>query len=157
MGAGRGHEPALKQAGVPSELVRLDGAPHGMGSWEGRPEWARYKAARGRLAARAVRRPAATALTAGGPERRRFAHMYLPEPAVGRRGIESPMDLSNRVAIITGGKRIGRIVARELARRGVDLVLSYRGSKEEAMQTVADVEALGRRGDDGVRRRGAAR
>lgn len=56
------------------------------------------------------------------------------------------MDLSNKVAIITGGKRIGRVVAGELARRGVDLVLSYRGSKAEAVQTVADVEALGRRG-----------
>jgi NAD(P)-dependent dehydrogenase (short-subunit alcohol dehydrogenase family) len=55
------------------------------------------------------------------------------------------MDLSGKVAIITGGKRIGRIVAQELARRGANLVLSYRGSKEEALQTVADVEALGRR------------
>jgi 3-oxoacyl-[acyl-carrier protein] reductase len=55
------------------------------------------------------------------------------------------MELSGKVGIITGGKRIGRIVAQELARRGVDLVLSYRGSKDEALQTVADVEALGRR------------
>jgi NAD(P)-dependent dehydrogenase (short-subunit alcohol dehydrogenase family) len=55
------------------------------------------------------------------------------------------MELSGRVAIITGGKRIGRVVAQELARRGVDLVLSYRGSKDEALQTAADVEALGRR------------
>jgi NAD(P)-dependent dehydrogenase (short-subunit alcohol dehydrogenase family) len=55
------------------------------------------------------------------------------------------MDLSGKVGIITGGKRIGRVVAQELARRGVDLLLSYRGSKAEALQTVADVEALGRR------------
>ncbi len=55
------------------------------------------------------------------------------------------MDLSGKVAIITGGKRIGRIVAQELARRQVDLVLSYRGSKDEALQTAAEVEALGRR------------
>ncbi len=55
------------------------------------------------------------------------------------------MDLKDKVAVITGGKRIGRIVARELAARGMDLVLSYRGSKEEADQTVADVEAKGRR------------
>jgi NAD(P)-dependent dehydrogenase (short-subunit alcohol dehydrogenase family) len=54
------------------------------------------------------------------------------------------MELSSKVAIITGGKRIGRVVARELARRGMDLVLSYRGSKDEALQTVDDVEALGR-------------
>jgi NAD(P)-dependent dehydrogenase (short-subunit alcohol dehydrogenase family) len=55
------------------------------------------------------------------------------------------MELSGKVAIVTGGKRIGRVVAQELARRGVDLVLSYRGSKEEALQTAADVEVLGRR------------
>ena len=55
------------------------------------------------------------------------------------------MQLDGAVAIITGGKRIGRVVAQELARRGADLVLSYRGSKAEAEATVADVEALGRR------------
>lgn len=55
------------------------------------------------------------------------------------------MDLLNRVVIITGGKRIGRIVAQRLAARGADLVLSYRGSKTEADATVADVTALGRR------------
>jgi acetyl esterase len=35
---------ALKQAGVPSELVRLEGAPHGMENWEGVDEWRHYKA-----------------------------------------------------------------------------------------------------------------
>ena len=55
------------------------------------------------------------------------------------------MDLINRVVIITGGKRIGRVVAQRLADRGADLVLSYRGSKAEADATVADVEARGRR------------
>ena len=55
------------------------------------------------------------------------------------------MDLCGKVAVITGGKRIGRVVARELAQHGMDLVLSYRGSREEAEQTVADVSARGRR------------
>jgi len=55
------------------------------------------------------------------------------------------MDLIDRVVIITGGKRIGRIVAQRLADRGADLVLSYRGSKAEADETVTDVEARGRR------------
>src|SRR5689334_4550480 len=55
------------------------------------------------------------------------------------------MDLTNRVVIITGGKRIGRVVAQRLAERGADLVLSYRGSKTEADQTVTDVAARGRR------------
>jgi NAD(P)-dependent dehydrogenase (short-subunit alcohol dehydrogenase family) len=55
------------------------------------------------------------------------------------------MDIENRVVIVTGGKRIGRIVAQRLAERGADLVLSYRGSKAEADETAADVAARGRR------------
>jgi NAD(P)-dependent dehydrogenase (short-subunit alcohol dehydrogenase family) len=55
------------------------------------------------------------------------------------------MELENRVVVITGGKRIGRIVAKELARLGADLVLSYRGSKNEAEVSASAVHALGRR------------
>ena len=55
------------------------------------------------------------------------------------------MDLCGKVAVITGGKRIGRFVSQELAARGMNLVLSYRGSKDEAELTAADVEAAGRR------------
>jgi NAD(P)-dependent dehydrogenase (short-subunit alcohol dehydrogenase family) len=54
------------------------------------------------------------------------------------------MDLKDRVVVITGGKRIGRVVAQEAAARGANLVLSYRGSKQEADDTVADVKAKGR-------------
>jgi NAD(P)-dependent dehydrogenase (short-subunit alcohol dehydrogenase family) len=55
------------------------------------------------------------------------------------------MDLDGKVAIITGGKRIGQVVAQHLAKRGMDLVLSYRGSRDEAEQSVADAVAAGRR------------
>ena len=55
------------------------------------------------------------------------------------------MTLTHRVALITGGKRIGQVVARELAARGADVALSYRGSKEEADRTAQDVVAEGRR------------
>lgn len=55
------------------------------------------------------------------------------------------MNLRGKVAIVTGGKRIGRVVATALAERGMDLVLSYRGSRQEAEDTAADVVALGRR------------
>jgi NAD(P)-dependent dehydrogenase (short-subunit alcohol dehydrogenase family) len=54
------------------------------------------------------------------------------------------MNLENRVVIITGGKRIGRVVAQQLAEGGADLVLSYRGSKAEADETVSDVKRRGR-------------
>lgn len=55
------------------------------------------------------------------------------------------MDLKGRVALITGAKRIGATVAEELARRGVDVALSYNRSKTEADDTAARVRALGQR------------
>jgi NAD(P)-dependent dehydrogenase (short-subunit alcohol dehydrogenase family) len=58
---------------------------------------------------------------------------------------ELRMDLNGKAALITGGKRIGRSVAQELAARGMDLVLSYRGSRDEAEQTAEDVRQRGRR------------
>ena len=33
----------LAEIGVEHELVRLEGAPHGMENWEGHPEWQFYK------------------------------------------------------------------------------------------------------------------
>ena len=57
------------------------------------------------------------------------------------------MDLPGRVALITGGKRIGLVVARELAARGVDVALSYARSKEEAEHAAATVRAAGRRAE----------
>ena len=47
-----------------------------------------------------------------------------------------------RVALITGGRRIGRFVAEDLARGGMDIALSYRRSKAEADATAATVRAL---------------
>lgn len=56
------------------------------------------------------------------------------------------MTLTDKVVLITGGRRIGLAVAHELARRGADLALAYRGSKDEAEQGVGDAVAQGRRG-----------
>jgi 3-oxoacyl-[acyl-carrier protein] reductase len=55
------------------------------------------------------------------------------------------MELTDRVVLITGGRRIGQVVAREMARRGADVALSYRGSRDEAEQSAADVRAAGRK------------
>jgi NAD(P)-dependent dehydrogenase (short-subunit alcohol dehydrogenase family) len=55
------------------------------------------------------------------------------------------MELTNRVALITGGKRIGAVVATELARRGADVALVYRSSRTEAEETAGAVRSLGRR------------
>lgn len=55
------------------------------------------------------------------------------------------MELREKVALITGGKRIGAVVAETLARAGVDIALVYNRSLAEAAETEAAVKALGRR------------
>lgn len=57
------------------------------------------------------------------------------------------MTLAGRVALVTGGKRIGQVVAEELARHGADVVLSYRSSRQEAEEAAAKVRAHGRRAE----------
>jgi NAD(P)-dependent dehydrogenase (short-subunit alcohol dehydrogenase family) len=57
------------------------------------------------------------------------------------------MDLQNKVALITGGTRIGLVVARELAARGVDVAVAYARSKAEADQAAAAVRAENRRAE----------
>jgi NAD(P)-dependent dehydrogenase (short-subunit alcohol dehydrogenase family) len=55
------------------------------------------------------------------------------------------MVLTDRVALITGGRRIGLVVARELAARGVDVTFGYARSRNEAEEGAATVRAAGRR------------
>src|SRR5207245_6523327 len=55
------------------------------------------------------------------------------------------MDPKGKVALVTGGARIGRTVAAELARRGCDVALTYRGSRQSAEETAQEVEKLGAR------------
>jgi NAD(P)-dependent dehydrogenase (short-subunit alcohol dehydrogenase family) len=53
------------------------------------------------------------------------------------------MDLKGKVAMITGGARIGQVVARELASRGCSLALIYKSSREAAEQTASIARAAG--------------
>jgi NAD(P)-dependent dehydrogenase (short-subunit alcohol dehydrogenase family) len=55
------------------------------------------------------------------------------------------MKLDNRVALITGGKRIGSVVAIELAREGIDVAMVFRTSRVEAEETAKTLRSLGRR------------
>jgi NAD(P)-dependent dehydrogenase (short-subunit alcohol dehydrogenase family) len=55
------------------------------------------------------------------------------------------LDLTDKVALITGGKRIGAVVAAALAGRGVDVGLSYGRSQVEAEDTADRVRTAGRR------------
>lgn len=55
------------------------------------------------------------------------------------------MFTDNKVALITGGKRIGAVVATTLAAAGVDIALIYNRSLAEAGETESAVTARGRR------------
>ena len=55
-------------------------------------------------------------------------------------------EFRGKVALVTGGSRgIGLATARQLARDGADVAISYRSRASEAEQAVAELEELGRR------------
>jgi NAD(P)-dependent dehydrogenase (short-subunit alcohol dehydrogenase family) len=55
------------------------------------------------------------------------------------------MQLENRVALITGAKRIGAAIARALAEKGADVAVSYNRSRDEAEACAEAVRSAGRR------------
>jgi 3-oxoacyl-[acyl-carrier protein] reductase len=56
------------------------------------------------------------------------------------------IDLTGKVALITGGSRgIGRAIALRLADQGADIAFSYVSNEAAAKETVAAVEAFGRK------------
>lgn len=57
------------------------------------------------------------------------------------------MELTGRVALVTGGSRgIGRAAAEALARAGCDVAVNYLRSESAAAEVVGDIRASGRRG-----------
>ena len=54
--------------------------------------------------------------------------------------------LVGKLALVTGaGMGIGQGIALELARQGADVAVHYAGSEQGARETVAQIEAMGRR------------
>lgn len=53
---------------------------------------------------------------------------------------------TNKTALVTGGSRgLGRNMAISLAKKGIDVVLTYNSNKHEADKVVAAIQALGRK------------
>ncbi|MGW8249517.1 MAG: SDR family NAD(P)-dependent oxidoreductase, partial [Anaerolineales bacterium] len=55
------------------------------------------------------------------------------------------MDLSGKSLLITGAaRRIGRALALSAAHSGADIILHYGHSEDQAQETKAEIQALGR-------------
>jgi len=53
---------------------------------------------------------------------------------------------TNKIALVTGGSRgLGKNAAQHLAKKGIDVILTYRSKKEEAEEVVASIEKLGQK------------
>lgn len=51
---------------------------------------------------------------------------------------------NNKIALVTGGSRgLGKDMALSLARKGMDVIITYRTKKEEAQEVVKEIEATG--------------
>lgn len=58
----------------------------------------------------------------------------------------NPSPLQNKAVLVTGAaKRLGREIALEFARQGWDVAIHYGQSQAEALDTVGEIEGLGRR------------
>jgi NAD(P)-dependent dehydrogenase (short-subunit alcohol dehydrogenase family) len=57
------------------------------------------------------------------------------------------MTLQDRVVLITGTRRIGAVVARDVASRGAHVAVSYNRSRQEADEAVAMSRMMGRRAE----------
>jgi NAD(P)-dependent dehydrogenase (short-subunit alcohol dehydrogenase family) len=58
----------------------------------------------------------------------------------------NPYSLESKLILVTGaGTGIGRGVALEAARQGADVALQHNASTQGAQETVADIQAMGRR------------
>lgn len=56
------------------------------------------------------------------------------------------MSTKNKVALLTGGSRgLGKNMSIALAKKGIDIVLTYNSNKEEADKVVNEIQSLGRK------------
>jgi NAD(P)-dependent dehydrogenase (short-subunit alcohol dehydrogenase family) len=56
------------------------------------------------------------------------------------------MEIKRKIALVTGGSRgLGKNMAISLARKGIDVILTYKKQKKDALAVVAEIEKMGQR------------
>jgi NAD(P)-dependent dehydrogenase (short-subunit alcohol dehydrogenase family) len=56
------------------------------------------------------------------------------------------MQVATKIALVTGGSRgLGKDMAISIARKGIDVLLTYRNSEAEAKQALAEIKDIGRK------------
>jgi NAD(P)-dependent dehydrogenase (short-subunit alcohol dehydrogenase family) len=56
------------------------------------------------------------------------------------------MAQQSKIALVTGGSRgLGKSMALNIARKGLDVVLTYNSRRESALETIAEIEQLGQK------------
>ncbi|MBS1915133.1 MAG: SDR family oxidoreductase [Bacteroidetes bacterium] len=56
------------------------------------------------------------------------------------------MERKNKIALVTGGSRgLGKNMALSIAKKGIDVILTYHSKKEEALAVVAEIENSGQK------------
>src|SRR6266700_731132 len=56
------------------------------------------------------------------------------------------MSTKNKIALVTGGSRgLGRNMAIALAKKGIDVVLTYHSNREAAHKVVSEIQSMGRK------------
>src|SRR5690606_40101856 len=53
---------------------------------------------------------------------------------------------TKKIALVTGGSRgLGRDMAIKIAKKGLDVILTYNGNQQKANETVAEIQSLGQK------------
>ena len=56
------------------------------------------------------------------------------------------MSQQSKIVLVTGGSRgLGKNMAINIARKGLDVVLTYNSKKERALETIAEIEQIGQK------------
>src|SRR5690348_2495636 len=56
------------------------------------------------------------------------------------------METPTKIALVTGGSRgLGKDMALSIAKKNIDVILTYKNNKSQAMQVVQEVENIGRK------------